>query len=293
MAEREAIFGELQKLISGDQQVVVLHRKGHRYSTLFKTGAGWEFTAGSARFQVLKESETKREQVMILDAQLDERLASCSNKVFRSALCIPVCRPWGVAALIFAESAQRPRAFTFHELPAWNRLAEQLAETMPETAPLPERPSLASFIPGISGRMLATMGGIFLLSVAVGLALRKPPVPKPSSVPQVSRAQKLGPEAIAVSYLRAIDLGQFDLAYGFLSSKMQKRIPFTDFEAHLKSWVRTPDCSAYLRSGTARVLEENPPFVKIQVSRPGSTVGWTWTLVRQEKKWKLDQVPGK
>ena len=74
MSDRQAIYSSMAALLSGKQQVVVLALKRGNWDTLFKTGSGWDFSSGSPRLTVIKMAENSREDVMIMDSPLDDRL---------------------------------------------------------------------------------------------------------------------------------------------------------------------------------------------------------------------------
>lgn len=96
MSNRQDIFNAMSGLLCGQQQFVVLGRKRAGWSTFYKTRAGWDFSAGSPRLPVIQWAQSFREPVMVLDAQLDERLRDLRNSPFRSATCIPGWPLWSL-----------------------------------------------------------------------------------------------------------------------------------------------------------------------------------------------------
>ena len=191
MSDRAATLAKMSALLTGKQQFLVTHRKGAGWSTLHKTGAGWDFAAGSARLAVLKEAENKGEVVMVLDAQMDERLREHRYSPFRSALCIPIVKSWGVAALIFAEEPDRAQAFTFREAALWQPLADELRESLPDT-----RPEVGG-LPSLSPKAVAGVAGVLFGCMVLSWALRPlPPAPKPKPAFEVPQANQLAPDVV-------------------------------------------------------------------------------------------------
>jgi len=287
MSDRQAIYSSMAALLSGKQQLVVLALKRGSWETLFKTGSGWDFSSGSPRQSVIKTAEKTREDVMIMDAQVDDRLRG-NHSPFRSALCLPIVKPWGVAALIFVEEPERPQAFSHRQLGPWQELADQLGATI--TA---EPPRLGK--PIRSPRVVGVIGVAVVSSFLVGWLLSSP-APPPKSARKVARGRVVEPtpEEVASGFLGAVNIGRYDMAYTLLKPDLRKSLPLKSFEARMKRWVAEPGVVAEI--GQRRVHPEttvsgNATVAVYRGPTPQDT--WYWKLTKSSEGWRFDRVPSK
>ena len=288
MSDRAATLAKMSALLTGKQQFLVTHRKGAGWSTLHKTGAGWDFAAGSARLAVLKEAENKGEVVMVLDAQMDERLREHRYSPFRSALCIPIVKSWGVAALIFAEEPDRAQAFTFREAALWQPLADELRESLPDT-----RPEVGG-LPSLSPKAVAGVAGVLFGCMVLSWALRPlPPAPKPKPAFEVPQANQLAPDVVLNGYLQAIQMGRLDTAYLLLDPKLRKKLSQNAFENQIQRWLRDPKVVSELRSRKSHIDTQRPGRCRVEFWRPGAREHWQWVLVQDPEGWRVESVLSK
>ena len=287
MSDRQAIYSSMAALLSGKQQLVVLALKRGSWETLFKTGSGWDFSSGSPRLSVIKRAEKSREDVMILDAQVDDRLQEHRYSPFRSALCLPIVKPWGVAALVFVEEPERPQAFSHRQLGPWQELAEQLGATM---AAEPPRLGRSGWSPRVVGVILVAL----FVSGLTGWLLSSPtPAPKPRPKTAVGRAGEPTPEEVATGFLGAVNIGRYDLAYPLLKPDLRKSLPQKSFEARMRRWVALPGMVAEV--GQRRAHSENVAAGNATVAvyrGVSSEDAWRWQLTKSSEGWRFDRVPG-
>jgi hypothetical protein len=288
MSDRQAIFSAMAGLLTGKQQLVVLALKRGSWSTLHKTGAGWDFSSGSPRLLVIKEAEAKREPVMILDSQLDDRMRAHRYSPFRSALCLPVVKPWGVAALVFAEEPERAQAFSHRQLGPWQELTDKLAETITAEPTQLELPVLT---PKMLGGIAAALFG----SMVLGWALKPaPPPPKAAPTISVPKPQEQKPEDVATGFLAAVNIGRYDVAYLLIKPELRKKLPQTAFDNQIKRWLAQPGVASQAASRHAEVDRVRPGKVTVALVANNPAVRpWLWVLVQDPEGWRLDALPGK
>jgi len=275
-------------LLSGKQQLVVLALKRGSWISLFKTGAGWDFSAGSPRLFVIKEVQSTAEPMMVLDAQIDDRLKEHRYSPFRSALCLPVVKPWGVAGLVFVEEPERAQAFSHHQLGPWKELTDQLAETITAEPTQLEMPVLTP-------RMAAGVGVAVLGSMLLGWLLKAPPAPpKPPPKIVVIKPQDQTPEEVSNGFLGALNLGRYDVAYLMLKPDLRKSVSQKVFEDKMRRWLSQPGFAEEAVRRQAEVGKMRPGIVTIAVVRPNSSRdAWRWTLIKDPEGWRFDRLPGK
>lgn len=288
MSSRQDIFSSMSGLLSGQQQFVVLGWKRGGWSTFFKTGAGWDFSAGSARLPVIQWAQTSREPVMVLDAQVDERLRDHRYSPFRSAMCIPIVKPWGVAALIFAEEPERAQGFSHRQLQAWQPLVDQLAETITAEPTQIELPMLTP-------RALAAIGAAVLGAMVLSWLL-KPPPPRPKAPPAivVPKPQDQRPEEVAAGFQSALGIGRYDMAYQLLSPDLRKNLTQKSFEGQLNRWLAQPGVAQELVLRQIQVAQVRPEKVLLELTsnRAGSKP-WQWVMIQTGEGWRMERLPGK
>lgn len=288
MSERQAIFSAMGGLLSGKQQLVVLALKRGAWSTLHKTGAGWDFSSGSPRLLVIKEAENKREPVMVMDSQVDERLREHRYSPFRSALCLPVVKPWGVAALVFAEEPERAQAFSHRQLGPWQELTDKLAETITAEPTQLELPVLT---PKMLGGIAAALFG----SMVLGWALKPaPPPPKAAHPIAVLKPQEQSPEEVATAFLAAINIGRYDIAYQLVKPDLRKKLSPKAFENQMERWLKQPGVATEASSRRVQVERMRPGKVTVAVvAEKAASKPWLWVMVQDPEGWRFDVVPGR
>ena len=288
MSSRQDIYRAMAGLLSGQQQFVVLGWKRGGWSTFYKTGAGWDFSSGSPRLPVIQWAQTSREPVMVLDAQLDERLRDHRYSPFRSAMCIPIVKPWGLAALVLAEEAARAQGFSHRQLQVWQPLVDQLAETITAEPTQIELPMLTP-------RALAAIGASLLGAMILSWLL-KPPPPPPKAPPTlvVPKPQEQRPEEVAAGFQSALSIGRYDMAYQLLSPDLRKKLPQKSFEGQINRWLAQPGVAQELVSRQVQVAQTRPQKVVLALTsnRRGSQP-WQWVMVETGEGWRLDRLPGK
>jgi len=287
MPDRQAIYSSMAALLSGKQQLVVLVLKRGSWDTLFKTGSGWDFSSGSPRLTVIKRAENSREDVMIMDSQVDDRLRDHRYSPFRSALCLPIVKPWGVAALIFVEEPERAQAFSHRQLGPWQELAEQLGETMSA-----EPPRLGK--PGGSPRVVGVILVTVFCSILAGWMLRSPaPPPKTPRKTAMGKAGEPTPEEVATGFLGAVNIGRYDIAYTLLKPDLRKSLPQKNFEGRMRRWVAQPGVVAEIGQRRAHSQNVGAGNATIGVYRGlSSEDAWHWQLTKSPEGWRFDRVPG-
>lgn len=288
MSDRQAIYSSMAALLSGKQQVVVLALKRGNWDTLFKTGSGWDFSSGSPRLTVIKMAENSREDVMIMDSQLDDRLKDNRYSPFRSALCLPVVKPWGVAALIFVEEPERSQAFSHRHLAPWQELAEKLAETI-----TPEPPQVGR--PRWSPRAAGVICVAVFFSLLLGWMLSSPaPPPKPVRKVSTGKAGEPTPEEVATGFLGSINIGRYDMAYTLLKPDLRKSLPQKSFEAQMRRWAARPGMVAEIGQRRAHLENVAAGTATVSLYRgPTPQDAWTWQFSKGPEGWRLDRVPGR
>jgi hypothetical protein len=286
MSDRQAIYREMSSMLAGKQQLVVLGWKRGSWASLHQSGAGWDFSSGSARLVVIQQAQSTGEPIMIMDSQLDERLSQHRYAPFRSALCIPILKPWGVAALIFVEDPERAQSFSHRQLQSWQPLAEGLAETITAEPTQLE-------LPVLSPRALGGIAAALLGAMVLGWALKPPPPPpKPAPKIVVPKPQEQRPEEVAAGFRAALGIGRYDMAYMLLEPELRQKVSQKAFENKVRRWLEQPGMPAELAGRTIQVALVRPQKVSLELIREKSGGRpWRWEMTETPEGWRLHSVP--
>ncbi|MFN8608488.1 MAG: hypothetical protein U0931_13205 [Vulcanimicrobiota bacterium] len=286
MSDRQEVFRAMSGQLIGKQQMVVLAWKRGNWTTMHKTGAGWDFSLGSARLVVIQQAQASAEPVMILDSQLDERMRAHSYAPFRSALCIPIIKPWGIAALVFVEDPERAQSFSHRQLQSWQPLADQLSESI--TA----EPNQIE-LPVLTPRVLGVVATVLLAAMALGWMLKPaPPPPKPRPKIVVAKPEEQRPEEVAAGFRAALGIGRYDMAYQFLQPELRKKLSQKGFEKRVRRWLQRPGVIQELGIRSIQVIVVRPARVSLSLESqaPGARA-WRWEMVQTAEGWRLREVP--
>ncbi len=245
-------------------------------TVLASQGPEQELTPGSAT--VIKRCHAEQERVLILDTALDLQLRRQTGLPFRSVLCLPLP---GVKRVLYLDG-ERPGMF---DSQGADQIEAHLQGWVEET-PAPPRPRARPVRPPVNPRLIRALAGLAAVWLVAGMIFRPAgpsPAPVASSPPPRSAAQT------ADEFLALVRLKNFGPAHALLSSRVRGQLALAAFQAAQLDYLSDAERRWDLQY---RRAEAGSGEGGIRVLGPRGSEPWSWTLVREEGRWRLDRLEG-
>ncbi len=215
---------------------------------------------------------------MILDTTLDRQLGRQTALAFRSVLCLLL--PGGKRVLYL--DGERPGMFD----PQGADQIESHVQSWVEEAPRPPEPRARPSRTPVNPRIIRALVGLSAVWLLVGLIFR-PAGPAPARV--AAPAPPPSASQTANEFIALVRLKQFTPARDLLSSRARLQLAPQAFEAAQMAYLEDADRRWDLQY---RRAEPQPSEGIVQVVGPKGSEPWSWTLVREEGRWRLDRFEG-
>lgn len=214
---------------------------------------------------------------MILDTALDKQLGHQTALPFRSVLCLLL--PGGKRVLYL--DGERPGMFD----PQGADQIDSHVQSWVEEAPPPKPRARPSRAP-VSPRIIRALVGLAAVWLLVGLIFR-PAGPAPA--PVASPAPPPSASQTANEFIALLRLKQFAPAHELLSERARGHFSLEAFQAVQLAYLEDPERRWDLQY---RRAEPGPSEEVVQVVGPPGAPSWSWVFVREQDRWRIDQLEG-